>query len=284
MKKILTANIETPVRQPFTRYSLEHLQSAYTDMLTQLSNSPLFTQPEYFDYNFPQIVWGCSPVSLIGQIYNIPKGLIKFNDELYYVNPTVFEQVVGPNVLCVYIETTYISQDPLELTDGSLENVHQIQEIVLKSGVSGSGGNTAYTYVCDFSELLLTPTITELYPTLALTDASVTPISLTGTTVYTPDEILKSSIDQFGILEFNAIFKNLGTVSEPLLWRKLTEIPLSLLPSGMTENYYTTCVVILDSSNVSIQPLLITPFGNIYFNNNYANQSPSVKVDIKYKV
>jgi len=247
MKKILTANIETPVRQPFTRYSLEHLQQAYSELILDLSDAPSLTKHAYFS-GYAQILSGCAPAQTMFGFWIIPAGLIKYNSELYHV-PATNVHITPPNVPVCYIYESYISQDPLELTDGSLEYVHQIKNIIITGGISGSGGliESGYTYLCDYSELLSTPTITDVYPTAVVqTDiagmahtGNTSSTNITVTTPYTGWSALTNinTLDQFREVKIDSLFETTSIIARNKGWHQMGTINSTYSPP---QPYYTT--------------------------------------------
>lgn len=155
MKKIITDNIATPVKQPFTKYSLDHLQSAYTELLDGLAQSNSIGGE--LDGK-AHVIYGCTTTHTTGTFWQIQNGMIYNGMELYKV-PTSFIDVIPPLVPVFYIKTSFIANDPVLLSDGSFENVHEINEIYITGGTSGFGGSSdpSLTYLCDYSALTQAP-------------------------------------------------------------------------------------------------------------------------------
>lgn len=301
MKKILTNNIVTPVKQPFIRTSLEWIQSAYTDALNDISNAPTITRQEYFAGGVGQKLYGCYPVNTVGNLYIIPAGAIKYNGEIYHVNSTV-ETIRSPNVPVCYIVTEYATTDPLELSNGTTYNVHQNKKIVIKSGISGVGGstNTNYEYLCDFYDLLEVPSLTDVYPTAVeqsdliifaeTGQTSTTNISITGTSIYVPVNVYNSSINQFNEFIYDASFEVIGTPYLNSGWRLLGNIPSNAIPKNIADDYFVSCVLeewtSADPSTITTttQPLKIETGGDMYYNKPAAGGVVRVHVHLRYNV
>jgi hypothetical protein len=292
MKKILTNNIVTPVKQPFTRTSLEYIQDAYTTSLDYISNAPSIIKPAYLNGVFPQIIFGNNLNYAFGY-YSTDIGAIKFNGNIYY-SPGSFFSTTGVPV--VYIVTEYASTDPVQLSDGSSANVHQNKTIIITGGTAGIGGadNASLEYLCDYSELLQVPTINDVYPTAVIQSDIInmaekgqiikTNVSLTGTSVYTPDEVLVSSIDQFDKFEYHGIFRVTNGTTPAAGWNLLTSIPANAMPKNITENYYLSCVRYWGITDVEVVALLITPSRNMYYYNPSSAVVSEAHVHLNYSV
>lgn len=151
MKKLDTSAISASTGFPVKSGTLQHIQAAYTEVVSEGVKSII--GPTY-DATKVYILSGLVN-SGTGLTYAITAGSVFFNGEVYLV-PAFAGNIVGPNVLVGAISTSFFSAvnaDPVQFTDGIPRNVHQIRQIILQSGLSGSGAgnylnfskaNTAY--------------------------------------------------------------------------------------------------------------------------------------------
>jgi hypothetical protein len=156
MKQILTGAISTPVKQPFTKYSLQLLQQAYKEVFNKLVKTNSIGAVEGGTPNDAYIISGLDVYAMImPSTYQISSGMLFWNGSLYILESGLNVTTTGAEVVCVYIETLYDTHDPVLMSDNSLEYVHQNKRLHLEAGVSGSGGSTnpAYSYLCDFNDL-----------------------------------------------------------------------------------------------------------------------------------
>lgn len=157
MKQIITGAISTPVKQPFTKTSLQHLQQAYKEVLSKIVKTKSIGAVEGGTPNDAYIISGLDNYAIImPSTYQISAGMLFWNGSLYILENGLNVTTSGGSVVCVYIETTYAATDPVLMSDNSLEYVHQNKRLHLEAGVSGSGGSTNpdYSYLCDFSQLV----------------------------------------------------------------------------------------------------------------------------------
>lgn len=158
MKKIDTSAISTTNAFPVKSGTLQHLQAAYTEAISEGMKALVGFA---YDPTKIYILNGLRNTGA-GLNYIISAGSVYFNGEIYLVDAVTIT-IVGPNVLTGVITTSFFSAfnaDPVEFTDGVPRNVHQIRKVVLQSGLSGSGiGN--YTDFIDLSRRL-TGTIGEI--------------------------------------------------------------------------------------------------------------------------
>jgi len=142
MKKIKTAYIVSEAAMPIKKGTLDHLQSAYEEILFGLAQSELFQRTGVvIGYTTPQAMYGCG-YSFSGTIWNIESGLIAFGSELF-IAPTVvgINLSVGQVVIGTITTTNYTGSDadPVEFSDAALYNVLEIRKIVWSAGTSGGG-------------------------------------------------------------------------------------------------------------------------------------------------
>lgn len=144
MKKINTSNVTSVSRQPFLGRSVSHVM----DALTESFDSTI--QGLIEDISLATILWGLGNATPAGATYTLSVGAIYFGGEIYEVDAQTVT-VTGSNRLVGTITTTYQSGDPVTMTDGSLQNVHEIRKIVFSNAAAGSGdfdfGTIAGIYV-----------------------------------------------------------------------------------------------------------------------------------------
>jgi len=136
MKKIITSGITTAVGMPIKSGTVEHLQAAYQEALTALARTNILS----YDASKIYVLYGCVN-SGSGSNFVISAGAVFFNGEIYLVPAATFT-TSGGNVAIGTITTTYFTAtnaDPVEFTDAILRSVHEIRQIVISSGTSGSG-------------------------------------------------------------------------------------------------------------------------------------------------
>ena len=147
MRKINTSNVNNTVGMPIKSGSIDHLQLAYQEALTALTNSIIGRLP---DTSNCYVLYGCVNTGS-GSTYTISAGAIYYNGEIYLVSAASFT-VAGGQTAVLSFSTTYYSTnaDPVTFTDGVARNVHQIRSIAIAAATSGSG-------ISDFANILQTP-------------------------------------------------------------------------------------------------------------------------------
>ena len=150
MKKVLSNNIATGVRQPYTQVTHEW----YNDMITEASNAlaQMCIGENSTDFI---VLYGCNNSNAPNA--NISAGAIFYNGEIYlcpaFVDASITNDIVGT------ITTAYDSLDPVLFSDGNSFNVHQVKTIVWSDAASGSGD-------IDFADLKFMPFAQYYTPTL----------------------------------------------------------------------------------------------------------------------
>lgn len=141
MKILDTQFIVSGVKQPIKKGTLDHLQSAYKEDeldILQMVNSQ-GDSDSIASYSIPVILYGCRWLSGIGAV---SVGAVVYNSEIFRAPAVVgitlgFGQVVVGTITTTYLTAT--DADPVEFSDASLNNVHEIRQIVWSAGASGSG-------------------------------------------------------------------------------------------------------------------------------------------------
>ncbi|MFD0997668.1 hypothetical protein ACFQ21_00050 [Ohtaekwangia kribbensis] len=139
MKKILTGNIvENVRRQPFNKASVDHIQEAYTEIISELVKGIVNDEAGVM------CIRGCVDSDAGATAWNISAGAVAYNGEVYLVPAFVGSH--GSNVPVLSLTTTYRAGDPVKFSDNNEYNVHEIKTAVWSMGASGSG-------LVDFSAL-----------------------------------------------------------------------------------------------------------------------------------
>jgi hypothetical protein len=131
MKKIKTTDISTSAAMPVKQGTLDHLQSAYTELFQGLSVSLI--------QNIIGIPFGCK-LTQTGLNWSITSGLVYYSGELYLADSASGTLGVGESIYGTITTTnlTAANADPVEFSNGSSYNVHQIRKMVWSSGTSGT--------------------------------------------------------------------------------------------------------------------------------------------------
>lgn len=138
MKKLLTSFINAGAAQPIKQGTLDHLQEAHQETTEWINKAFTFergTLPTSY-YR----VFGVYTTETAGTWY-IGAGAIFQGDIMYECDAAIVTPGMGQVVIGT-ITTTYVTAtnaDPVEFSDGSTNNVHQVKKIVWSAGTSGTG-------------------------------------------------------------------------------------------------------------------------------------------------
>lgn len=136
MKKVLSNNIATGVRQPYTKVTHEWYNAMIAEAIVALGKGLIGDHSEF------TVLYGC--INTDSPDADISAGAIFYDGEIYlcpaFVDATITNDIVGT------ITTAYDSGDPVLFSDGNSYNVHQVKTIVWSDAASGSGD-------IDFAEL-----------------------------------------------------------------------------------------------------------------------------------
>ena len=144
MKKIKTTDITSTSAMPLKKGSLDHLQAAYIETIQDVNKAywagdRASTQPKAL-YGLENTGSGSTYIISAGALMLTSYGEVFRCDAQTVV-------VSGSNVLVGTVTTTYLTAadaDPVEFSDSTLNDVHEIRKIVWSSGASLSG-NLNYT-------------------------------------------------------------------------------------------------------------------------------------------
>lgn len=130
-KHVLSNNIATGVKQPYTQRTHIH----YNEMIDELAvNLVKSLNGDVNTSNF-YVLYGC--VNSASPNANVSAGAIYYNGEIYlcdaFVDGAISGAIVGT------ITTTYAIGDPINFSNNSDYNVHQIKKIVWSDATSGTG-------------------------------------------------------------------------------------------------------------------------------------------------
>lgn len=133
MKKINTSNVTSTAKQPLLGRSITHL----TEGIVETFNSVLKKIIYSYSAGDVVILEGLVDSGTVGVNFNISAGSVYYNGEVYQV--AAASGVYAGTVAVLTLTTTYQSGDPVQFTDGSTHNVHEINKMVISNAASGSG-------------------------------------------------------------------------------------------------------------------------------------------------
>lgn len=129
MKHILSSDITSTSRQPYTKVTHEYYNAMINEAVEALGRAVVQNNSSF------TVLYGC--VNSAAPNANISAGAIFYNGEIYlcdaFVDGTISNAIVGT------ITTIYDAADPVLFSDGTSHNVHQIKKIVWSDAVSGTG-------------------------------------------------------------------------------------------------------------------------------------------------
>lgn len=140
-RKYETGNIVDPIKAPFTKRSLTHLNAGMTEGLSEIIKGLLGG----YVANDLIVLNGCVVTIASGAIpgtgtANNTAGAIYYNGEIYQVDANAsLLSTTTPQTLVWQIVTTYISGDPATFSDGNNYNFHRIDKMHLVAAAAGSG-------------------------------------------------------------------------------------------------------------------------------------------------
>jgi hypothetical protein len=150
MKKVLSNNIATGVRQPYTKVTHEWYNAMRTEAANALARMSVGSSTTDFI-----ILFGCDNTNEPNA--DISAGAIFYNGEIYlcpaFVDASITNAIVGT------ITTTYDASDPVLFSDGNSYNVHEDKIIVWSDAASGTGDVDFDDLVFPFKVRSYTPTM-----------------------------------------------------------------------------------------------------------------------------
>jgi hypothetical protein len=160
MKKIKTSDITVSSAMPLKRGSLDHLQAAYIETITDMNKA--YWAGDRAGTK-PMALHGCIN-SGSGSNFVISAGAVMLDTyaEVFRCDAQTVTVNVG-QVLVGTITTTYLTAtdaDPVEFSDSTTNNVHEIRKIVWSSAATGSG-------TFDYSDLFFRNSFDAIVPTLS---------------------------------------------------------------------------------------------------------------------
>lgn len=171
MRKLDITPITDDQRFPIKKGTLQFLQDSYTEVLIGIVRS--LVGPTY-NPGICYCLYGLQNVTA-APVYNITDGLVLFQNELFFI-PVASFSALGSNTAILQLSITQYTTDadPVTFTDDIQFNVHNIRQLQIVQGVSGSG-LVDYSSV-KFMNLVIPPqlnavesgilTITGTYPDL----------------------------------------------------------------------------------------------------------------------
>lgn len=137
MRKLDVSAITGSTAMPVKSGTFTHIQNAYQEAIAEGVKAMI--GPSY-SQSIAYILSGCVN-SGTGSNYNISAGSVFFNGEVFIVPAAVFS-ISNPNVAVGVINTSFYTgqeADPVLFTDGQPRNIMQIRQVLVQSGLSGSG-------------------------------------------------------------------------------------------------------------------------------------------------
>jgi len=131
MKKIKTTDITTSAAMPVKQGTLDHLQSAYKEIIQGLALQMV--------KGGNGILYGCIKTQT-GLSWSITSGYVYYNGEVY-LSDAASGVLSGGQSIWGTITTTNLTAanaDPVQFSDGSNNNVHLIEKFVWSSNTTGT--------------------------------------------------------------------------------------------------------------------------------------------------
>lgn len=136
MKRLDTSSITTSVAMPIKAGTLEFLQDANKETIANIVKNLLGFTP---DANTIYILNGCVN-SNTAPTYNVSAGVVYYNGEIYEVAAFSFTttgtDLPYPNLLITQFTT---NADPVQFTDGTPRNVHNIRSLTVSATSTDTG-------------------------------------------------------------------------------------------------------------------------------------------------
>lgn len=131
MKKIKTTDISTSAAMPVKSGTLDHLQSAYTEIIQGIALQMVG--------GANGILYGCIKTQ-VGLNWSITAGYVYYNGEIYLCDAASGTLGGGQSIYGTIITTnlTAANADPVEFSNALTYNVHEIRKIVWSSNTSGT--------------------------------------------------------------------------------------------------------------------------------------------------
>ena len=141
MKKIDITPIVSGVSMPFKKGTMKHLQESYQEAIAAIARINMMGYVAGYE-SFVFILYGCKNTGT-GTSYIISSGAVYYNGEVFLVDAATFTTATGEVAIGEIVTTNYtdITADPVEYSDGTTANVHQIRKVRFKSGPSDATWN-----------------------------------------------------------------------------------------------------------------------------------------------
>lgn len=133
MKILDVSNITTTAQLPIKKGTLQFLQDAYKESISNLIKGLIGSS---YSTSIYYILYGCEN-SGVGSNYIISNGAIFYNGEIYEVDGTTFTTGGGQSPVMNIVTTQYtVNADPVTFTNAVQYNVHDIRKIVISAGTA----------------------------------------------------------------------------------------------------------------------------------------------------
>ena len=194
MRYLDTSAVTTTIGMPQKSGTLVHIQNAYKEAIAQaiiaLIGSGYSTSTMYLLSGLVN--------SGSSSVWNISAGSVFYNGEVFMVNAST-GTITGSNVITLVTSQSFysagVTADPVQFTDGISRNIHQINQMAITQGLSGSG-------VANYSALV---------PVLPNVTSPNTQLGVTGTypniilTVPTKNKVVYQGTTHIGDLNSSAV-------------------------------------------------------------------------------
>jgi hypothetical protein len=137
MRKIKTSDIAGAAGMRVKKGTLDHLQTSYKEIAETMVRARI---GDSYSTSAGYLLYGLKRTGT-GLVFNVTAGALFLNGEIYLVDSFSFTAAVGETAVGT-ITTTYFTDptaDPVQFSDGSNKNIHEIRKIVFASGTAGSG-------------------------------------------------------------------------------------------------------------------------------------------------
>ena len=135
--KILDVSAVLDTKQFFPKEgTLQFLQDAHKETV---ANTMIALIGNSYNPSTIYVMWGCVN-SGSGSNFVISAGAIFFNGEVYSVAATSFSTTTGQTAICNLSVSQYTTNaDPVTYSDSTTGNIHNIRQIAIVAGTSGTG-------------------------------------------------------------------------------------------------------------------------------------------------
>jgi len=243
MEKISTSQITDPDKQqPFTGYSLEFLQNAKAKDDAAIIQALIYKIVGSYSLTVPYVISGCV---VSDSNKDVTAGEIFYGGKYYETTAVNGTTNVARFILT---KTQDATADPVNFTDGTTGNVHDIYKYVPTD--VASGGDFISTDLVYLKTVI--SKITQNLQLSTLSTSSITYATLTGLTYTTPNDGVTRTFMIIGNTSFN-FSSSAGNGAYLQIWNGASEL-------AVNENYLAITGFNVDTA---ILPISVAYFGSI---------------------